>query len=126
MWPPRRRSRQVNWRFWIPTVTAVLALVVSAANAYFTFARHVDRLSIMLKDTPVAFRNENAKLFLRANDITITFVNSGNRPVVIYDLNAWLIQSSKMSSNDCERQGYAAWTHNRSGWNTGYERDNHY
>ncbi len=95
------RSRWLGLEFWIPTGISIAALVVSVASFYYSAIRQVDRISMVTKDRPIAFREGTDQLALSFTDMTLAFVNSGNRPALIYELDVWVIQSEGTSAEDC-------------------------
>ena len=101
MRPPSKRTQIFDVRFWLPTGIALLALALSGGTAYYTIVRQLDRVSMIIRDLPIAFRVSADKLVLGTKDITIAFVNSGNRPALIFAVNVWVIQSDELGQGDC-------------------------
>jgi hypothetical protein len=101
VWPPPKRSWNLDWKFSVPTGISLVALTISIAMAYFNVVRQVDRISVVLSDPPMAFRPSEDKLFMQRNDMTLSFINSGNRPAIILKVWVLVIQPEALSTEDC-------------------------
>lgn len=94
------RQKTLDWRFWMPTSLAVASLVISAGSAYFSVFRQVDRVGVVFKSTPVAFREAPDRLMLRFTDMSAAFLNSGNRSAVILSVELWVVQSKDIAHDE--------------------------
>jgi len=67
---------------WITGILAFLALVVSAATAYYTTIRQADDLRVVSSLEPVVIIDDRGKLGVSGQQ-EITFINSGNRDAAV-------------------------------------------
>jgi hypothetical protein len=67
---------------WVTGILALLALVVSAATAYYTALRQADDLRVVSSLEPVVIIDDKGKLGISGRQ-EITFINSGNRDIAV-------------------------------------------
>lgn len=86
-WQPwileRPKRQKINWPFWIGSPTAWLALVISSTTAFAALVYHSDELSVVT--SPILMSIENGQLKIPVPK-TITFINSGSRPIAILSI----------------------------------------
>jgi hypothetical protein len=79
-----------NWQFWIGSPTAWLALLLSSTTAFYTFLYHSDELSVVI-DSPSIVLDNDGKLAVHSPS-SVTFINSGSRPVAVTGIQLILVQ----------------------------------
>jgi len=84
---PKRRAEKQR-RDWIATSISILALSISAATLYFNNFRQFDELTAVFSVSSDDFPNLTLQEpSLKPGDtLTVTLVNTGNRPLAVLDL----------------------------------------
>jgi hypothetical protein len=87
---------------WITGILAFLALVVSAATAYFTTIRQADDLRVISSLEPVVILDDKARLGVSGQQ-QITFINSGNRDAAVtgVTLVVFKLMGSPSANSQC-------------------------
>lgn len=97
-------EQRVNWQFWIGSPTAWIALILSAVTAFYTFLYHSDELSVVV-GRPSIFLTMDGDIEVRAPS-SITFINSGSRPVAVTGIQMMLVQpTEKVAEPKCRNSG---------------------
>ncbi|MGO6966601.1 hypothetical protein [Rhizobium leguminosarum] len=100
-----RRLKSVkrpDWRAWIGSPTAWLALLLSAGNAFYSIFYFSDELTIIVQDDAAAYHKEGGKVSVYAPN-GVVFVNSGTRPVAITEVT--LSYSQPLVGDECDGGG---------------------
>jgi hypothetical protein len=85
---------------WVAVTISVLALSVSAGSAYLNAILKVEHVSLTTRYSPFVKRIGD-KLVTRNEENSVVFVNSGNRPVVIFGLDVLFIQHPDRLAFNC-------------------------
>lgn len=86
---------------WVTIGLSTLALVISAATAYFSVLQQSEKLEATVTDSPSMGVGAKEDLAIKGA-LELTFVNNGNRPVAIIDATLLLNQVGQDSfSNEC-------------------------
>lgn len=93
-----------NWQFWIGSPTAWLALFISSATAFYSLVYHSDAISVVT--TPISMTVDKDHIYVPYPK-TITFINSGSRPIAILDI--WLTVKQAKSNKDLDCRGSLDW-----------------
>ncbi|UVC09829.1 hypothetical protein IHQ71_04230 [Rhizobium sp. TH2] len=83
-------EKKINWGQWIGSPTAWLALFISASTAFYSMLYVRDEAKIVFDKHYIKVHNKD---WLAINSPrTITFVNSGNRPIAITEVLIDVVQ----------------------------------
>ena len=85
-----KKEKSINWQQWIGSPTAWLALLLSASSFFYTFLYHSDELSVVMDNPTITPAGEE---FVITPPPSMTFINSGSRPVAITSAIAILVQN---------------------------------
>jgi hypothetical protein len=102
-WQPwileRPEKETTDWKFWIGSPTAWLALIVSSATAFFALIYHSDELGVVVP--PIFPRVVADQISFDAPDV-MTFINSGSRPIAVLVVQMVFVQPRQgMKRADC-------------------------
>jgi hypothetical protein len=94
-------NRTQDWRSWIGSPTAWLALLISSATAFSSIVYHSDELGVQVV-LPEAFKSESKDQIHVGLPPDITFVNSGSRPIAVLKGSIRFIQPRQKAEHiDC-------------------------
>jgi hypothetical protein len=80
----------------VTMAVSFMAIGLSVVTFYFTVLRRSEALSMIPETIPFAlYSDDEKKLTLTNNDMKVTFINSGNRPIGVLDIDvAYLLQTN--------------------------------
>jgi hypothetical protein len=94
-------KEKVTWRSWVGSPTAWLALLISSATAFSSIVYHSDELGVQVPPLS-AFETESRDQIHVVLPPSITFVNSGSRPIAVLRVSVRFIQPRQMAEHvDC-------------------------
>lgn len=101
------KGNRMTLKDWVTMLVAVLALVVSGTTAYFNILQRSYAISAVVTNPPgvIGF---NSHIEVSDSEATIVFINSGNRPIAITDVDIWVTQPNNPKDKDCRLSGYRA------------------
>lgn len=88
--PLRHRRSRMSAKDSIGLIVSLFALMVSLTTAYYNIFRVNIHASIILKDDYPNLVFEKGGITSGSYDPSLTFVNDGNRPIVVLDLAWWI------------------------------------
>jgi hypothetical protein len=83
------KNKKINWQQWVGSPTAWLALMLSASSFFYTFLYHSDELSVVMGDPTIKPDKDAFKIIAPRS---MTFINSGSRPVTVISARLILVQ----------------------------------
>lgn len=97
---------------WATVTMSALALVISAVTFYVNLVRTKDDLRVVVEGTPEFLLDYEHLKFEIMTNLTMTFINVGNRPVAILGVTLFLDQSpnAELHQQSCEREEGTATT----------------
>jgi hypothetical protein len=85
---------------WIAITISILALVVSAGSAYYNVIQKLERVSLSVQFAPMLSKKGNV-LTPRDEETYAVFINSGNRPATIVNLEVLFVQHRDRLEFNC-------------------------
>jgi hypothetical protein len=79
---------------WPAILLSILALLVSAATAYFSVFRKVEELSLVVNHVPAVTINRSEEKIETSGSFEILFMNPGDRAIAVLNMNIALGQTS--------------------------------
>ena len=101
----RTASSEHKRRDWVTTSLALLSAVVSVGTVYYNFVRQSDDVRVSLPEfSPFISRGAEWWNLSLESDMTVTFVNSGNRTAAITDTSLRLAYRANRNelTNECQ------------------------
>jgi hypothetical protein len=92
-----------TFKDWVTTILSCLALALSVATAYWTIARIEENVSVVIHGPQLAYRVSRDQLAVGGESSDLMFINSGNRPVGVLDVQVGFQTGDKPKS--CETNG---------------------
>jgi hypothetical protein len=97
---------------WATLTVSAVALLISATTLYFSVVRTKDDLRVVVEGTPSFLLDYDHPRFDVITNLTMTFINVGNRPAAILGVTLYLDQSpaAELHQENCEHEGGTATT----------------
>ena len=96
----------MTYKDWATLTMAAFALLISAATLYLTVVRTKDDLRVVVEGSPEFLLDYDHPKFDIITNLTMTFINVGNRPAAILGVTLFLDQSPKaeLHQESCEQE----------------------